>query len=137
MSRTAINVSGVIGASGKLNSAILYVCSASNSLAITKNGIDGKIKKRYDINNRLDNVKRQLSDINTKIGRIKATVNSSAEQYRMTDERVTSWLSEIRNNIGGYCNRTVSGNWLSYFNDEDIIKLSSKKFSNENKSDKR
>lgn len=127
MSRTIINVSAIIDASRQINSAKTYVSSAKSSFTQTKNSIDGKIKNRYNINERLCTVQRQLSNIDSKIGRIRLTVQSGANQYCETDDRVESWKKDLKNNIGARAYGTITSNWASYFkNDDDISELQQK-----------
>ena len=88
MGRTVINVAGVVGASGEINSAKSTIGSVKNSFSQTKNGIDSKIKCRNNIDGRLNTVQNQLSNIYRRVGKIASTVQSGAEQYRTIDERV-------------------------------------------------
>ncbi len=117
MSRTKINVSAVIDASGQINSAKTYVSSAKSTFTGAKNGIDGKIKSRYNINNRLVSVQKQLSDIDGKISKIRATVQSGANLYRETDDRVKSWRKDL--NVGMNVNGAVISKWALYFKNND------------------
>lgn len=122
MSRTKINVSAVIDATGQINSAKTYISSAKSSFTQTKNSIDGKIKNRSNIRNRLDTVQSQLSNIDSKIGRIRSTVQSGANQYRSTDEKVESWKKDLRNNVGVRAVGTITSSWASYFKNSDDVK---------------
>ena len=115
MSRTKINVSAVIDAYRQISSAKTYVSSAKSSFTQTKNSIDSKIKNRSNIRNRLDTVQRQLSNIDSKIGRIRSTVQSGASQYRSTDDKVESWKKDLRNNVGVRTVGTITSSWASYF----------------------
>lgn len=115
MSRTKINVSAVIDASRHINSAKTYVSSAKSSFTQTKNGIDGKIQNRSNIRDRLSTVQRQLSNIDSKIGRIRSTVQSGANQYRSTDDKVESWKRDINNKIGTRTVSATTGVWSQYF----------------------
>ena len=127
MSRTIINVSAIIDASRQINSAKTYVSSAKSSFTQTKNSIDGKIKNRYNINERLCTVQRQLSNIDSKIGRIRLTVQSGANQYCETDDRVESWKKDLKNNVGARAYGNITSSWASYFkNDDDISELQQK-----------
>lgn len=127
MSRTKINVSAVIDAYRQISSAKTYVSSAKSSFTQTKNSIDSKIKNRSNIRNRLDTVQHQLSNIDSKIGRIRATVQSGANQYRSTDEKVESWKKDLRNNVGVRAVGTITSSWASYFKNNDDISEVQKK----------
>lgn len=122
MSRTKINVSAVIEAYRQISSAKTYVSSAKSSFTQTKNSIDSKIKNRSNIGNRLNTVQRQLSNIESKMGRIRSTVQSGANQYRSTDDKVESWKRDINTKIGTRAIPTSIGAWAKYFRtDSDIM----------------
>lgn len=122
MSRTTINVGAVIEASNQINSAKSSVNSAKNSFVQAKNSIDGKIQNRSNIRNRLSTVQRQLSNIDAQIGNVRYVVQSGANLYRSTDERVASRRDDIRNNVGMRTGGQIPGKWASYF-DDDRLKL--------------
>ncbi len=128
MSRTKINVSAVIDAYGQISSAKTYVSSAKSSFTQTKNGIDSKIKNRANIGNRLDIVQSQLSNIDSKIGRIRSTVQSSANQYRSTDDKVESWRKDLKNNVGVGSAGALTSGWASYFKNDNISKVEDNAF---------
>lgn len=122
MSRTKINVSAVINAYQQISSAKTYVGSAKSSFTQTKNSIDSKIKNRSNIRNRLDTVQQQLSSIDSKIGRVRSTVQSGANQYRSTDDKVEAWNRDINTNIGPRAFSASAGIWAQYFRaDPDTI----------------
>ncbi len=127
MSRTKINVSAVIDAYSQISSAKTYVSSAKSSFTQTKNSIDGKIQNRYNIGNRLNTVQLQLSNIDSKIGKIRSTVQSSASRYRATDDRVESWKKDLKNNVGARAVSTITSSWASYFKNNDDISEVQKK----------
>lgn len=118
MSRTKINVGAVIDATNQINSAKSSVGSAKSSFNQTKNSIDGKIQNRSNIRNRLNTVQNQLSGIITQIGNIKSTVQSGANLYRSTDDRVESWRDNIRNNVGARPGGMISSVWESWFHSD-------------------
>ena len=115
MSRTQINVSAVIDAYKQISSAKSYVGSAKSSFAQTKNSIDGKIKNRSNIKSRLDTVQRQLSNIDSKIGRIRLTVQSGANQYRSTDDNVEAMRKQIKTNISAKFVTLSTSKWADCF----------------------
>lgn len=115
MSRTSINVGAVMDASSQINAAKTSLSSAKNSFNQTKNAIDGKIKDRSNIRNRLNTVQNQLSGIDAQINKIRSTVHSSANLYRTTDDRVESWVDDIKNNVGVRPASYVAGNWAAWF----------------------
>lgn len=122
MSRTKINVSAVIDATSQINSAKTYISSAKSSFTQTKNSIDGKIQSRSNIRNRLDTVQRQLSNIDGKIGRIRSTVQSGANQYRATDNRVKNFKKEIKGDVSGFSGGSLSANWSLWFNTTNVLR---------------
>lgn len=115
MSRTAINVGAVMDATSHINAAKTSVSSAKSAFTQTKNSIDGKIQNRANIRGRLNSVQTQLSGIDAQIGRIRATVQSGANMYRTTDDRVESWRDDIKNNVGTRAADLSIANWASYF----------------------
>ena len=121
MSRTKINVGAVIDATGQIESAKTSVSSAKSSFTQTKNSIDGKIQDRSNIRSRLNTVQNQLSGISTQISKIQSTVQSGANLYRSTDDRVESWRDGIRNGVGAPTVGRVAGSWASCFINSDAV----------------
>lgn len=126
MSRTIINVGAVIDASNQINSAKSSVSSAKSSFSQTRNSIDGKIQNRSNIRNRLSTVSSQLSNIDSQIGSIRSMVQSGANLYRTTDERVESWRDDIRNNVGARSGGLISSVWASWFNSDPVSDVQAK-----------
>ncbi len=116
MGRTLINVGAVIDATRQINSAKSSVSSVKSSFTQTKNSVDGKIRNRSNIGNRLTTVQNQLSNIDSQIGKIRSMVESGANLYRTTDDRVESWRDGIKNNVGVSSAGRLMNNWASYFN---------------------
>ena len=138
MSRTIINVGAVIDATNQINSAKSSVSSAKSSFTQTKNGIDGKIQNRSNIRNRLNMVRTQLSNIDSKIEKIRSMVQSGANLYRSTDDRVESWRDEIRNNVGARSVAQIASTWASYFdNPKDQKKVDQKEVSEPKQKEKK
>ncbi len=123
MSRTIINVGAVIDATNQINSAKSSVGSAKSSFTQTKNSVDGKIQNRSNIRNRLNTVQSQLSSIDSQIGKIRSMVQSGANLYRSTDDRVESWRDEIKNHVGTRTIGQATGVWASYFDDYKLKPL--------------
>ncbi len=115
MGRTLINVGAVIDATRQINSAKSSVSSVKSSFTQTKNSVDGKIRNRSNIGKRLTTVQNQLSNIDSQIGKIRTMVESGANLYRTTDDRVESWRDDIKNNVGAHAAGQMTGNWASYF----------------------
>ena len=115
MSRTMIDVSAVIGAAGQINAAKSYVGSARSSFTQTKNNLDPKILNRSNIWERMNVVQCQLSNIDSKIGRIGSIVYSGAIQYRVTDEKVESARKALKNSVTAHWVIDTSSDWLSHF----------------------
>lgn len=121
MSRTLINVAAVMDAGSHINSAKASVSSAKSAFTQIRYSIDGKIQNRSDIRNRLSMVQNQLSNIDGQIGKIRSTVQSGAELYRSTDDRVESWRGNIRNAVGARASSGSVSNWASYFSNSGEI----------------
>ena len=117
MSRTAINVSAIIDATKQINAAKTHVSSAKNAFTQTKNSIDGKIKNRSNIGNRLNTVQKKLSNIDTQISKIHSVVESGANLYRTTDNRIESWRDGINNGVGTNSGGLTASVWASQFKD--------------------
>ena len=115
MSRTLINVGAVIDATNQINSAKSSVSSAKSLFTRTKNGVDEKIKTRYNIDARLSVVSNQLSSIDSQMSKIRSTVQNGANLYRTTDNTVESWREDIKNSVGAQSSSLASSNWASYF----------------------
>lgn len=118
MSRTLINVGAIIDASSQINSAKASVSSAKSSFNQTRNSVDGKIQNRSNIRNRLATVRNQLASIESRIGKIDATVQSGANMYRSTEDRVRDWGDDIRQSVGVHSGGTISSAWASWFSAE-------------------
>ncbi len=117
MSRTVINVSAVVDALRQMDSARVNVIAAKNSFTQTKNSIDEKIQNRANIRDRLNTVQRQLSNIESKIGKIRSTVQYGANQYRTTDSKVKSMKKQVNASLSNRSVRTQFGIWKDYFKD--------------------
>lgn len=115
MGRTIINVGAVIDATNQINSAKTYVSSAKSSFAQTKNSIDGKIKNRSNIGNRLNTVQNQLSNIDSRISNIRSVVQSGANLYRSTDDSVETMRQQINARLSTRNAGEVSSKWASCF----------------------
>lgn len=126
MSRTLINVGAVIDATNQINSAKTSVSSAKSSFTQTRNSIDEKIQNRSNIRNRLSTVSSQLSSIDSQIGNIRSMVQSGANLYRATDDRVESWRDDIRNNVGARSGGLISSVWASWFNSDPASDVQAK-----------
>lgn len=121
MGRTVINAGAVIDATSQINSAKTSVSSAKSSFTQTRNCIDGKIQNRSNIRNRLSAVQNQLSGIEAQITKIRSTVQSGANLYRSTDDRVESWRENIKNNVGVRTVGRSPSNWASWFVNSDTV----------------
>lgn len=126
MSRTMINVGAVIEATGQINAAKSSVGSVKSSFVQTKNSIDGKIKNRANIGTRLGAAQNQLTDIDARLGKIRSMVQSGANLYRSTDEKVESWREGIRNDVGVRSGSLISSVWASWFNSDSVGGVQSK-----------
>ena len=118
MSRTVINVSAVIEALRQIDLAKANVSDAKNSFIQTKNSVDGKIQSRANIRDRLNNVQRQLSNIDSKIWKIRSTVQYGANQYRTTDDKVQSMRKQVNASISDSSVRAQFGRWSGRFEDK-------------------
>ncbi len=122
MSRTKINVGAVMDAMHQITAAKTSVSSAKSAFTQTRNSIDGKIQNRSNIRNRLTTVQNQLSGIDSQIGKIRATVQSGANQYKNTDDRVNRDGDRLDNKL-----RPGSGNgggiFSRYFDDDDFREM--------------
>ncbi len=115
MSRTVINVGAVVDATNQINSAKSSVGSVKSSFTQTKNSIDGKIKQRANIGNRLIAVQTQLSGIDSQIGKIRSVVQSGINLYRATDDRVGTMRQQINANISVRNATVPTSKWEDYF----------------------
>lgn len=118
MGRTIINASAVIEATSQINSAKASVSSAKSALTQTKNGIDGKIQSRSNIGGRLSAVQQQLSGIDTQIDNIRSVVQSGANLYRSTDERVETMKQQMKASLAVPSAAVHMGKWAASFKTE-------------------
>lgn len=99
MGSTKINVGAVIGLSSQIQKANSIVSGVRIDLYSTRNHIDGRILNRNNLSNRLQSVISQFSSIETRISRIKGTVERGANSYFSTDSNVKSWSSALLGRI--------------------------------------
>ena len=95
MSKILINVASIQMASERIHAAKTSVNFARTGFSQVKSSIDGKIQNRSNIRARLNDVQNQLSDIETRIGKISATVQSGAEKYAQADNCVKAYRGEV------------------------------------------
>lgn len=98
MGFTKINVGAVIGLSSDITKAQNKVDSIQSAFCSTYSRIDGRILARNQIGRRLSIVSSKMSSVESLIGRIKSTVENSAERYQTTDQKISSWSD--RQNVG-------------------------------------
>ena len=95
MATTKINIGGVLGGSRSISSAKTTITNVKSSYNSTRNQIDPKIMNRNNLNKRFANIYTKLGAVETKIGRINATVNSCVNQYNNTEQDVLANGKEI------------------------------------------
>ena len=98
MGFTKINVGAVIGLSSDITKAQNKVDSIQSAFCSTYSRIDGRILARNQIGRRLSIVSSKMSSVESLIGKIKSTVENSAERYQTTDQKISSWSD--RQNVG-------------------------------------
>lgn len=99
MASTKINVGAVIGLSSTISNAKTTLGTVKSSFNSTRRQIDGKILNRNNLANRFQNVYNTLGSIETKISRIKSTVENGANWYQDTDKTVLGWSNDIVENF--------------------------------------
>ena len=97
MATIKINVGSVIGLSDQIQRAKSTVSSVRSSVNTLKSQVDGRIQNRNNIASRFQSITNQLSTVETKISRIKSTVENGANKYYTIDTQVQSW----RNGVNG------------------------------------
>ncbi len=134
MSKTVLKVDAVLDAAGQINSAKSSAASAKSSFSNTGASVDGKIKNRSNIRNRIRTVQNQLSSIDSKIGRIRSTVQFGVSQYQNTDNRVEKQRKQIKTKLSAKAPSVSSGKWAEYFKDKidaEIVKSNSEQLNQE------
>lgn len=101
MGSTRINVGAVIGLSPQIQRAYSTVSGVRTDLYSTRSRIDGRILNRNNLSNRLQSAISQLASIESRVTRIKETVERGANRYLTTDLSVKSWSSALLGRIAG------------------------------------
>lgn len=87
-----INISGVIGTSPLINNGIAKVSSARGRMSNLRSQVDGRIRSRYNINSRFNNVIRSLESIEYELQQIRSVVEKGAGDYQNTENSLTSQI---------------------------------------------
>lgn len=99
MASTKIDIGAVIGLSHTVSDAKTTITNVKSSFNSTRKQIDGKIMNRKNLANRFRSVYNALGAIESKVSRIKTTVENGANRYRDTDQTVLGWSNDIVENF--------------------------------------
>ena len=95
MAKTRINTSAALSCGPHADTAKHKVMSAKNCVNDVNWQLDGEIKNRNNIGLRLNKLASLLGDIESRVGRIKTTVDNSACTYQRADDHVTAIALEL------------------------------------------
>lgn len=109
MASTKINVGAVIGLSSTANRAKLAASNVRSAFNTTKKQIDSRILDRNNLASRFQSVYNKLGSVETKISRIRSTVENGANWYHDTDLTVQGWANDITGNFVSGCGLVFSG----------------------------
>ena len=97
MSMVKINVSEVMNSGTHIVKAKRNVSSAKQSVSAIKNSVDNRILSRNEIGNEFANTIYKLNSIERSIDRIKSFVESSANEYNKTEQKLKRLSNSVLN----------------------------------------
>lgn len=109
-----INVNGVMSASGLINSAKFKISSAATGVSDIRGRIDGSIKSRCGIEDRLNSIVCLLNSLDSEVGNIKAVVERGASQYDSTDNRIINMKDAVISRYSEIAKPTMTQNRLQF-----------------------
>lgn len=95
MPEIEINIRGVICASESIETAKKEVASARTGIRGTARFIDPQIRSRDDLDMRLNQLCRDMDQIENKMIRIARVVSDGANKYRTVENQAVSKASEL------------------------------------------
>jgi len=99
MATIRINPAEIMSSGSQAESAKQKISSAKSGINAVIWKLDGKIKNRNNIAERLNTLVDTMGDIETKIARIKSTVDSNAKTYLWADAKLGAEEQELFNKI--------------------------------------
>lgn len=102
MAKTVINVGSVIGSSDQIKRSKKAVNDVKTSVNTLCQQVDSRIKNRNNIAGRFQSIVKDLSSVESKLSRIKSTVENGANKYYTTDTQIQSWRGNVNGKIANH-----------------------------------
>ena len=99
MARTKIDVQGVLNSSWQINAARNTANGVRNDLDWMRGQISGAILNRNNLRDRLRNVSTQISNVESRMSRIRVTTENGANRFYNTERTIATWNRNLQKNI--------------------------------------
>ena len=99
MARTNIDVQGVLNSSWQVNAAKSTASGVRGDLDWMRGQISSAILNRNNLRERLRNVSVNISNVESRMNRIRTTAENGANRFYNTDRTVITWKRELQKNI--------------------------------------